>query len=152
MIRKAVGAIVTQAQDVLMVFKTKIMNTNRQTQEIEGYWDFPKGGVLEGCEPITRALFRELYEETGSRDFEIIKAFPDPIFFHFSKELVGVTGFRAQETRMFHVSFTGNRSRLHPQDEEIERIQFFPYEQVNGLIHLDETKVFWKRYCSNLLN
>lgn len=43
-IRKAVGAVVFWSTEYLLVYKVKSIMDN---QNIDGYWDFPKGGIEE---------------------------------------------------------------------------------------------------------
>lgn len=47
-----------------------------------GAWQMPQGGIEPG-EDLHTAFFRELWEETGTRDAEIVGAFPEPIRYDF---------------------------------------------------------------------
>ena len=49
-----------------------------------GHWDFPKGGIEEGETEITAAI-REIKEETGLTDIEIIHGFRKEIHYNFRK-------------------------------------------------------------------
>ncbi|MCH5585609.1 hypothetical protein MK805_11705 [Shimazuella sp. AN120528] len=51
---------------------------------------------------------------------------------------------------MFHVLFHGDRTELKPLDKEISEIKFFPSEQVICMLHLGETKKFYRTYSSIL--
>jgi bis(5'-nucleosidyl)-tetraphosphatase len=48
----------------------------------EGHWDFPKGHVEEGEEEMQTAL-RELEEETGIKDVEIVDGFREKMHYFF---------------------------------------------------------------------
>jgi bis(5'-nucleosidyl)-tetraphosphatase len=48
----------------------------------EGHWDFPKGHVEEN-ENEEKAAIRELEEETGIKDVEIVKGFKEKISYYF---------------------------------------------------------------------
>ncbi len=55
----------------------------------EGHWDFPKGHIEEN-ETDIEALKREVEEETGIKDIEVIQGFKEKIhyFFRFEGELI----------------------------------------------------------------
>ena len=50
--------------------------------DISNAWQFPQGGIDDG-ESIKEALFRELEEEIGTRDVEIIEEYPTWVSYEF---------------------------------------------------------------------
>lgn len=50
-----------------------------------GHWDFPKGHIEKGEDEIEAAR-RELKEETGIEDIELLKKFKESIFYFFRDE------------------------------------------------------------------
>lgn len=50
----------------------------------ENYWNFPKGGKLEG-EIDAKTIARELKEETGIQKFELLPAFKETDEFEYPK-------------------------------------------------------------------
>ena len=50
--------------------------------DISNAWQFPQGGIDDG-ESIKEALFRELEEEIGTRDVEIITEYPTWVSYEF---------------------------------------------------------------------
>ena len=50
--------------------------------DISNAWQFPQGGIDDG-ESIKEALFRELEEEIGTRDVEIIAEYPTWVSYEF---------------------------------------------------------------------
>lgn len=136
-IRQAVGAIIKQEQDYILVHKVKLMDGPQGPEHIAGIWDFPKGGVKQG-EALLDAVIREIREETGAQHFRIIRQFDEKICFAFNVHL-------SQETTMFLVEYTGNRFEVHPQDEEIDDVQFFVASEVCNYLTHQETKDFFMK-------
>ncbi|WP_330949449.1 NUDIX hydrolase [Virgibacillus sp. MG-45] len=60
MIRNAVGAIIFQGTDFLLVHKVKISSLSSGNEDIKGEWDFPKGGVEREDNSLEDAILREL--------------------------------------------------------------------------------------------
>lgn len=143
MIRRAVGAIVSYGQQYLIVHKVKI-NAEGGKKDIQGEWDFVKGGV-EGNEDLKQAMLRELEEETGSTNYKFIKQFDEKICFEFPSDLRNKIGFDRQETTMFHFEYVGDPNGLKPTDNEIDEITFIEEgEMLKRLTHIDTKKFFTK--------
>jgi len=49
-------------------------------------WQFPQGGIDDGEAPLEAAL-RELEEEIGTRDVEVLEALPEPIAYDLPADL-----------------------------------------------------------------
>lgn len=89
---------------------------------------------------------RELKEETGSTQYKIEKKFAKTINFTFPKG----HKYKAQETVMYHVVYTGDRSDIKIQDDEIDGIMFVEYDNILDIITLDETKEFFNNIKEEL--
>lgn len=50
--------------------------------DLEGIWQFPQGGVDEN-ESLSDALFRELLEEIGTNNLDLIASYPKPMKYDF---------------------------------------------------------------------
>ena len=151
MIRKAVGAIIFQKDKFLVVHKTNI-NTTEGKQKIIGEWDFIKGGVEKSDKNFYDALLRELQEETGSIEYNIIKEFDQKIHFDFPKELKVKIGYDKQETTMFLVEFWGDINSLIPSDNEVSNIVFLdPYKVVEILAHQETIDYFIEHVTDEFL-
>lgn len=136
-VRKAVGAVVFQNDEYLLVHKVKSIVSNIH---IEGQWDFPKGGIQETDRDLKTSILRELKEETGSTNYKIIKQFTRQISFSFPK----THKYDKQETIMFYVEYLGDKSDLKPLDDEVGEIKFFSKCELLNVIKLEETCEFLK--------
>ncbi len=145
MIRRAVGAIVVQKDQVLLVHKVKRSDITSGFDSYQAEWDFPKGGVKDD-EPLHQAILRELFEETGSAAYKIIEELDEKICFTFDKLFTTKTGYTGQVTTMFIIEYTGDRTELTPHDEEISAIQFVHKEQVLDYLAHEETRDFYKTH------
>ncbi len=57
--------------------------------DIDGFWQFPQGGIeVSNGETPKEALFRELQEEIGTSEVEIISEHPDWISYDFPKDIL----------------------------------------------------------------
>ena len=145
MIRRAVGAIVFQKDEVLLVHKVKRSEVTSDEDSFQAEWDFPKGGVKD-CEPLQQAVLRELYEETGSTAYFIIKELDEIIRFSFDAAFTTATSYTGQVTTIFLVEYTGDRTDLKSQDEEITAIQFVHRDNVLDYLAHEETRALYKKY------
>lgn len=146
-VRNAVGAIIVQGNECLLIHKVKVMDEEKGPYAIEGTWDFPKGGVTPSDNSLEEAILRELKEETGSQNYKIIKQIEQTINFNFPKGCK----YDEQITTMFYVAYRGDRSDLEPQDEEIDEIKFVDYQEVEEILGLEETKEFFRQHKNGLI-
>ncbi|WP_053365729.1 NUDIX domain-containing protein [Bacillus sp. FJAT-27245] len=147
MIRRAVGAIVFQGNKFLIVKKTKI-NTLEGKQTIKGEWDFIKGGVEKNDKDLYDALIRELQEETGSKEYKVVKELDEKIRFDFSDKIKVNIGYDKQETTMFLVEFLGDINSLSPNDNEISNIKFIEKDKLVGILTHQDTKDYFLKYLT----
>lgn len=147
-VRKAVGAIVTIGEDYVLILKTKI-HTTEGKKEIEGEWDFIKGGVEEEDSSLEEAILRELEEETGMKAFSVKKEFEEKIGFKFPQEVADRIGYHSQETTMFLVEYIGENKGWLPQDDEVSEIGFFKKEDVLRKLAHEETREYFNKHCLN---
>jgi len=87
---------------------------NRVDQSIES-WQMPQGGIDEGEEPWATAL-RELKEEIGTSDVELLREHPDWLLYDLPPQLIGVAWegrFRGQKLKWFAVRFKGTDADIN---------------------------------------
>tara|TARA_Y100000310_G_scaffold94955_1_gene92793 strand:- start:27876 stop:28310 length:435 start_codon:yes stop_codon:yes gene_type:complete len=94
----------------------------------EGHWDFPKGHIEAG-ESDTDTIKREVKEETGIKDVEIIRDFKEKMqyYFKFNNELINKTVvfyLAKTETKKVKLSFEHIGSTWLPYKEAIEKLTF----------------------------
>ena len=140
-VRFAVGALVYVKDKILLVRKVMMMDGKAGSENIDPFWDFPKGGVKESDKDYETAVIRELAEEIGSDKLSIIKQLPD-FTFDFSPDIAKKIGFDSQVTKMFFIRFDGEESDLSPQDKEIDQISFFSKEEVEKKISFENSRKY----------
>lgn len=72
-----------------------------ERSDVEGAWQLPQGGIEEG-ESATDAMYRELHEEIGCRDVEILHQLDEVIRYDWPPHL-REKGFAGQEQVYFLV-------------------------------------------------
>lgn len=91
-----------------------------------GHWQLPQGGIDEG-EDLHLALKRELKEEIGTDNVEILAEHPDWLTYDLPPDLLGVAWhgkYRGQRQKWFALRFTGTdceinlHAHAHPEFEE----------------------------------
>jgi putative (di)nucleoside polyphosphate hydrolase len=104
--RPCVGIMLLNGQGQVFVGK-------RIDQTVEG-WQMPQGGIDKGEEP-REAVMRELKEEVGTGNAEIIAEMPDWVTYDLPAHLVGVAfhgRYRGQRQKWFALRFLGKDSDI----------------------------------------
>ncbi len=105
-------------------------------------WQFPQGGVEEN-EEEERALFREMKEEIGCDQFDIIKKTKSKIRYDFPKNFTAdiAKEFKGQEQTWFLCKFL---SGFGPNIKESSSDEFLDIKWISSKEMVD-TIVDWKR-------
>jgi putative (di)nucleoside polyphosphate hydrolase len=109
----------------------------RVDQTLEG-WQMPQGGIDEGEEPRQAAL-RELEEEIGTRNAEIVREHSDWLFYDLPPRLVGVAlkgKYRGQTQKWFALRFLGDDSEidLETPHQEFSAWKWLTVDELPALI------------------
>ena len=106
-------------------------------------WQMPQGGIEAGEEPREAAL-RELAEEIGTDEVEIIAETEDWLAYDLPEELMGRVwggGYRGQTQKWFLARFTGNDDDI---DLDTEKPEFSDWKWAE-LAELPDNIVPFKR-------
>ena len=134
-LRLGVGAIVLNKQNRVFVGKRKDNPVNK--------WQMPQGGVNDG-EKLIDAMKRELEEETGIKNIEILKEVNGWSEYELPDYLLGKLWrgkYRGQKQKWFVVRFLGNDSEINLKTS---RPEFIEWQWLN-IENLTEVIVHFKR-------
>ena len=92
-------------------------------------WQFPQGGIDEEEDPKS-AVFRELYEEVGIKNAELVYENPDWISYDFPKDLdIKMAKKYAGQIQKWYLLFWDHPAEdcnLHIHEQEFESVKFIP--------------------------
>ena len=102
-----------------------------QRNDISGVWQFPQGGIDEG-EEVKEALFRELEEEIGTKDVEIIAEYHEWISYDFPEKIMKkMKPYNGQIQRYFLVKLKDDAViKLDTKHPEFDKYKFISPEEV----------------------
>jgi putative (di)nucleoside polyphosphate hydrolase len=99
---------------MLLNRKGRVFVGNRVDQSVEA-WQMPQGGIDEGETP-QEACFRELREEVGTANAEILREHSDWLTYDLPPELVGVAWegkYRGQRLKWFALRYLGSDGEIN---------------------------------------
>lgn len=94
------------------------------TQEIDGSWSFPKGGIDDGESPMNAAI-REIKEETGIRSLYPLKSLGR--YYRPTR--------KGKKRLVFMYLFQVENQKLRPLDKRNPQAKFFPFEKAVGKLY-----------------
>jgi putative (di)nucleoside polyphosphate hydrolase len=121
--RPNVGAVLFNQNGLIFVARRANMPN---AEGPAGGWQLPQGGIDDGEDPRV-AVFRELEEEIGTRNAEIIAEHPDWLTYDLPPGLLGIAWrgkYRGQRQRWFAMRFLG-------QDNDI-RLDLDPHPEFDA--------------------
>lgn len=109
-------------------------------------WQFPQGGIDSGESPLD-ALYRELDEEIGTNDIEILAEYPHWLRYDFPKDSIKAKmyPFSGQTQRYFLVKLKGEaKINLATPVPEFIAYKFVPFDEVLGNVVYFKRRIYKK--------
>ena len=103
--RRGVGAVLFNSEGLVWIGR----RISKPRQDIQNYWQMPQGGIDDEEAPAT-AVLRELREETGTEQAEIIGETANWLTYDLPTHLQGKVWkgrFRGQAQKWFALQFSG---------------------------------------------
>ena len=106
---------------------------------LENSWQFPQGGVEEN-ETSMQAAYRELYEELGIKDAQLIYQYPKSLKYDFPKEILEKNSWdnkgQIQRWFLFYWNKPISNCTLDINEREFSKVTFMDIEEVcSGIIN-----------------
>ena len=119
-----------------------------QRNDLNDVWQFPQGGIDEG-EEVQEALFRELEEEIGTDEVEIIAEYPEWISYDFPEKIAKkMKPYKGQTQRYFLMQLSkGAKIDLKTEHPEFINYKFVDIDKV-----LEYTAHFKKPVYETVIN
>ncbi len=116
-----------------------------QRSDVEDSWQFPQGGIDKGENP-KEALLRELKEEIGTDEVEIIAEYPDWVSYDFPKTIAKkMYPYDGQRQKYFLVRLKpGAKIDLDTKEPEFSKYKFVPYEELFKYVTFFKRPVYKK--------
>ena len=104
-----------------------------QRNDLSDVWQFPQGGIDEG-EEVKEALFRELEEEIGTNEVEIIAEYPEWISYDFPPKIAkSMKPWVGQRQRYFLVKLKESaKIDIKTKHPEFDDYKFVGVDEVLG--------------------
>lgn len=114
-----------------------------QRSDMRGIWQFPQGGIDDGESPHT-ALFRELEEEIGTNEIEILAECPKWITYDFPKTISKkMYPFDGQIQKYFLVRLKKeNIINLQTEHPEFSSFKFVSYDEIFNMVNHFKRNVY----------
>ena len=119
-----------------------------ERSDLSDVWQFPQGGIDKG-EEVQEALFREMEEEIGTKDAEIVAEYPEWISYDFPTKVANkMKPYKGQTQRYFLMKLSKDaKINLDTQDPEFCAHKFVSPEEI-----LNHTAHFKKPVYEKVIN
>ncbi|ECL3694309.1 RNA pyrophosphohydrolase [Campylobacter jejuni] len=124
-------------------FECKIFIAKRS--DMDNIWQFPQGGIDKG-ESVKNALFRELKEEIGTDEVEIIAEYPEWLGYDFPSKIVKkMYPYDGQIQKYFLVRLKhGATININTKHPEFDDYQFVSVKQIFEMINHFKKNIYVK--------
>ena len=111
--------------------------------DITNAWQFPQGGIDEG-ESTKEALFRELEEEIGTKDVEIIAEYPTWVSYEFPPVIAQkMYPYDGQKQKYYLVKLKqGAKININTEIPEFSEYKFVPTKEIYDYITFFKRTVY----------
>ena len=111
--------------------------------DVENAWQFPQGGIDDG-ESADEALHRELEEEIGTRDIEIIAEYPEWVSYDFPPAIAKkMYPFDGQIQKYYLVKLKkGAKVNINTKIPEFSEYKFVPTKNIYDYITFFKRTVY----------
>jgi putative (di)nucleoside polyphosphate hydrolase len=120
--------------------------------DVEDAWQFPQGGIDKGETP-KEALFRELKEEIGTNQIDIIAQYPQWVSYDFPQTVANrMAPYDGQTQKYFLVKLKkGAKIDINTKIPEFSNYKFVKTEELNDYITFFKRTVYKKvlKYFKN---
>lgn len=122
-------------------FECKLFIAKRN--DMENIWQFPQGGIDEGEDPKS-ALKRELKEEIGTNEIEIIAEYPEWLSYDFpSKVIKKMYPYDGQIQKYFLVRLKHNaKIDINTKHPEFDSYRFVKVKEVFEMVNHFKRKIY----------
>jgi len=111
--------------------------------DVDNAWQFPQGGIDEG-ENAQEALYRELEEEIGTRDIEIIAEYPQWVSYDFPPAIAKkMQPYDGQIQKYYLVKLKkGAKINIETEIPEFSEYKFVPTKNIYDYITFFKRTVY----------
>ncbi len=138
--RPNVAAIILSAR-----YPKKVEFFIAQRSDVADSWQFPQGGIDKGESP-REALFRELKEEIGTNEVEIIAEYPEWVSYDFPKTIAKkMYPYDGQRQKYFLVRLKpGAKINIETKEPEFSSYKFVPLKELFHYVTFFKRPVYKK--------
>lgn len=137
-----------------VVFKGKKFLLVQNLGFEDNWWKFPQGGIKKN-ESAEEAAKRELEEEIGNKNFNIIAKSSYTNQFDWSDKSLKLAGYRwrGQIQQFFLVEYTGNEKEIRINKKETQRYKWVDLEEMfTSIDHDDKDFTNYKETIEKVLS
>lgn len=134
--RSGVGMVLINGQNLIFSGKRNLVNTKMVSWFLKKPWQMPQGGIEDGETPVEAAM-RELKEEIGTNNVEIIAETPDWLEYEVPYGLRRRDhNFIGQRQKWFLMRFLGKDADINLRASEYSEFDAWRWMNIANVIRL----------------